>query len=86
MNRESDERIKKTLRKNHSCYVLITCDESSEEGVMQVEMSFEGDPIVASYLLQGAQTMMDEQESMHDDDSDYLDKDPSTNKIESLHG
>ncbi len=57
------ERIKQTLAKNHACYVLITCDEASEDGLLQVQMSYEGDATVASYLLQDAQSFIDEQEN-----------------------
>ncbi len=65
MNRNEQKRIKQTLAKNHACYVLITCDKPTEDGNMQVEMSYEGDVTVASYLLQGAQSYMDEQEKLH---------------------
>lgn len=48
--------------KKHVCYVLITCDAPSEDGKMQVEMTYEGDATLAAYLLQGAQSFIDEQE------------------------
>lgn len=54
--------IKESLSKNnHACYVLITCDEPSDNGDMQVEMMYEGDAALASYLLQGAQSIIEEQ-------------------------
>ena len=62
MNSSDQKLIKKTLAKNHACYVLITCDEPSDDGEMQVEMTYEGDATVAAYLLQGAQSYIDEQE------------------------
>ncbi len=62
MKRDEQERIKKTLAKNHACYVLITCDEPSDDGEIEVEMSYEGDAALASYLLQGAKDIMDESE------------------------
>lgn len=68
MKRDIDKQVKKTLAKNHACYVLITCDEPIN-GEMQVEMTYEGDATVAAYLLQGAQSYIDEQEqdcSYHD--------------------
>lgn len=49
---------KRALAK-HACYVLITCDEPSDGGEMSVEMSYEGDAILASFLLQGAQNVID---------------------------
>ena len=63
MKAKKGKRIKDSLAKNHACYVLITCDQPKEDGQMQVEMSYEGDPTLASYLLQGAQTIIDEEVS-----------------------
>jgi hypothetical protein len=40
------------------CYVLIKCKEPNEKGDMQVEMTYEGDPILASYLIESAQGMI----------------------------
>nr|WP_323744725.1 hypothetical protein [Candidatus Clavichlamydia salmonicola] len=42
------------------CYILITCGGPSAEGKMQVEMKYEGDPCVISYLLESAMNMMEE--------------------------
>ena len=54
--------IKKPVRKNHACYLLITCAEPTADGNMKVEMTYKGDRALASYLLQGAQTLVDEQD------------------------
>ncbi len=54
---------KKKPSKNPACYLLITCNEPSEDGHMQVEMTYEGDAALASYLLQGAQSIFDEEEA-----------------------
>jgi hypothetical protein len=62
MRDDVDKHIKKRLAKNHACYVLITCDEPSEDGEMKVEMSYQGDADIAAFLLQGAQSYIDEQE------------------------
>lgn len=51
--------VKRALAKKHSCYILITCDEPSDGGEMSVEMSYEGDAILASFLLQNAQNVVD---------------------------
>jgi len=51
-----------TLSKNRACYVLISCGEPSADGNMDVEMTYEGDLSLASYLLQGAQTFIDEKQ------------------------
>lgn len=65
MSISSHAKIEKALSKNHAYYVLITCDRhpSDDEGIMQVKMSYGGgDPLVASYLLHGAQIFLDEEE------------------------
>lgn len=41
------------------CYVLITCTEPNDAGDMHVEMTYEGDKCLASYLIQSAQGMLD---------------------------
>ena len=56
-----DKSIKDKLAKNHACYVLVTCDEPSDDGDMQVEMTYHGDATLASLLLHGAQTYMEEE-------------------------
>lgn len=58
---EVNRLIKQKLEKNHVCYVLITCDSPYPDGSMNVSMSYSGDQILASYLLRGAQTYIDEQ-------------------------
>ncbi len=60
-----DKDIKEKLAKKYACYVLITCDTPSDDGKMNVEMSYEGDPVLAAYLLQGAQGYLEEQEAEH---------------------
>ena len=60
MKSDGNKRIKKELAKNHACYILITCDTPTEDGEMQVEMSYAGDATIASYLLEGAQSYIDE--------------------------
>ena len=59
---KEEKRLKQVLAKNHACYVLITCDQPTETGEMQVEMSYEGDAVMASYLIQGAQSFMDDED------------------------
>lgn len=54
-------RIKQKLEQNHACYVLITCDQPAPDGSMNVSMSYSGDHMLASYLVRGAQTYLDEQ-------------------------
>ena len=74
MKRRDQKRLKDELSKKHACYVLITCDELTEDGQMQVEMSYQGDATLAAYILQGAQMRLDEQQANCDgtEDSDKI--------------
>lgn len=56
---KSSFELKKELSENNSCYVLITCGEPSKDGKMKVEMSYGGDPILAAYLVESAQNIID---------------------------
>ncbi len=49
----------KDLAEDHACYVLITCGQPSKDGKMQVELTYEGDPHLAAYLLESAQGYID---------------------------
>lgn len=48
------EQIKNSLANYNACYVLITCKKPSKEGEMAVEMCYEGDETLASYLVENA--------------------------------
>lgn len=52
-------RIQDTLKDQCVCYVLITCSTPSKDGKMEVEMSFEGDEVLASFLVDGAAQAFD---------------------------
>lgn len=65
MSKRSLKGLKAKAEKNASSYVLITCGQPSEEGEMQVEMTYQGDEALVSYLLQGAQLLMDAREDDH---------------------
>ena len=60
MQCEEDERIKKTLSKQHPCYVLITCNTPMKNGLMNVEMSYEGDVALAALMIDGAREIIQE--------------------------
>lgn len=62
MDNDICERLKKELSKKHECYVLITCGKPNSNGDMDVNFSYGGDADLASYLIQGAQSYMDEEE------------------------
>lgn len=62
MTEDPNRKIKAELAERHTCYVLITCDGPDNDGEMRVEMTYDGDPALASYLLEGAQDVIDRQE------------------------
>lgn len=55
MDEKTLEDLKKSLGKKCACYVLISCQEPAVDGSMQVELHYEGDDALASYLLDSAQ-------------------------------
>lgn len=62
MDKRSRKHLQDVLDTDPSCYVLITCGQPSENGQMQVEMTYQGDATLASYLIQGAQLFIDQEE------------------------
>lgn len=47
------------LTEDQACYILITCGKPTPDGKMAVEMTYEGDSTLASYLLENAQGFID---------------------------
>lgn len=58
MQRQVQKQIEKQLAR-HACYVLVTCDSPSPSGEMRVEMSYQGDALLAAYLLEGASSVIE---------------------------
>lgn len=54
------EKIKKMLRKEHVGYVLVTAKKTNHPEKFQVELSYDGEASLASYLVDGAQNVFDE--------------------------
>jgi hypothetical protein len=54
------DKVLKSLRENHACFVLITCTAPSDDGKMDVQMCYEGDEVLASYLVDNAQQVFDD--------------------------
>ncbi|MEZ5314865.1 MAG: hypothetical protein R3E91_01450 [Chlamydiales bacterium] len=50
----------KILKKDQACCIIIKCGQPSADGKMSVEMTYEGDPLLASYLLENAQGFLDQ--------------------------
>lgn len=57
---KAEAQIKKAVKIDCACYVLITCSEASAEGKMEVEMSYEGDETLAAFLVENAAQVFDE--------------------------
>ncbi|MDP1607950.1 MAG: hypothetical protein Q8L98_01400 [Chlamydiales bacterium] len=53
-------KIKKELSERYACYVLITCTDPSGDGKMDVEMDYEGDEVLAAFLLENAGQVFDQ--------------------------
>lgn len=59
---QSTHQLRNELDKDFMGYVLITCAEPSEDGKMQIELSFGGDTTLASYLVDSAKEFFEGQE------------------------
>jgi hypothetical protein len=46
--------LKRSRKERTVCYVLITCSQPKEDGSMDVEMKYEGDKYLASYMIETA--------------------------------
>jgi hypothetical protein len=71
MRTDIHKRVKKLLEQDFEGYVLVTCRPATTDGQMQVEMSYEGDPILAAYLMDGAQQYLEE-EDVADEEMELL--------------
>lgn len=63
MKRDIHQRIRALLEKEYEGYVLVTCRAADDSGKMQVDMSYEGDPVLAAYLMEGAQEYLEEEDT-----------------------
>ena len=61
MNEDVHQHIDEVLstHENNACYVLITCDKSSDNERLKVEMTYGGDAVLAAYLVESAQTLLE---------------------------
>jgi hypothetical protein len=53
-------RIKQAISEDCACYILITCSKPSEDGKMDVELEFDGDEDLASFLIENAGQVFEE--------------------------
>ena len=56
----SQEEIQAALSEDNLGYVLVTCSRPNEQGDMQVEFSYDGEEILAGYLLDSARSVIDD--------------------------
>jgi len=53
------------IASQHACRILITCALPQDDGKMNVEMSYEGDPALASYLLERARNYIEHNDELN---------------------
>lgn len=46
-------------RKKSACTIFISCEQPCEDGKMEVEMTCEGDRVLAAYILENALSILD---------------------------
>lgn len=51
-------------KENDGLFIMITCAAPSEDGKMQVEMTYEGDPFVLLYILKKAQEQFEQNDDI----------------------
>ena len=54
------ESAKKILGEACACCILISCTEPKKDGNMDIEMHYEGDEILAAFLLESANQVFEE--------------------------
>lgn len=64
--------VQEVLKNNPSCYILIACGQPSEDGQMQVKMTYSGELALVSYLIRDAQCFLDEEEEDLSDEETAL--------------
>lgn len=51
-------------KENDRLFIMITCAPPSENGKIQVEMTYEGDPFVILYILKKAQEQFEQNDDI----------------------
>ena len=81
MNSQCKKHLQKALKNNPLCCVLITCEGPSENGEMEVKMTHHGDATLVSFLLQGAQSVIDAEEEEQSSEEESEEEDQSIDSI-----
>lgn len=58
--------MQQMLSEKYEAFVLVTCSSENAKGEMQVELKYEGDEDLISYLLEGASQVFLEKEKAKD--------------------
>jgi hypothetical protein len=66
MDKQLKEKALKSLDKEYAGYVLITCKPPAEDGNMDIELHYKGDPVLVSYLAASAHMRIEEDENYAD--------------------
>ncbi len=56
----SRQDLRQLLTERYACFVLITCGEPTQQGKIEVEMSYDGDASLAAYLIETAQSYIED--------------------------
>ncbi len=54
--------LEETCKNKNLYYILITCTKPSESNEMEVQMSYNGDVDLVSFLLENASAVLDQEE------------------------
>lgn len=57
---QAEDRLLQELAKRYPSYVLVTAGVPNAEGRLDVQLSYQGDPWLARYLIDGAADVLDE--------------------------
>lgn len=60
--RQLEKDMQNFLANKHEAFVLVTCSSANEKGDMQVELKYDGDQDLISYLLQSASQIFEGEE------------------------
>ncbi len=58
-NGKIPDKVTKVFRRKVIAYVMISCGEVNSKGEMEVEMTYEGDKYLVSYMLENARELME---------------------------
>lgn len=70
MKRSVRKHLEEALSEESICHILVTCHSPSKDGKMHVEMTYQGDPSLVSYLLQNAQNLIDQENDLDEEIED----------------